>query len=317
VTVWITAGVAAILVAAPLAILALRAAGRLKPETFRELIFRCATWAVLAALIIGPILLGAAWAIGMVGLLSLACYAEYVRVMDLRGERAINTIVVLWILLITFAVLDHWYAFFMALFPLGVVLIAVTALCRDQPQGYIRRVSLPVLGFMLVGCALGHLAYIANDKDYRPMMLLLFLGVGLNDVFAYLCGKTFGRRKLAPNTSPNKTIAGAVGALLLTGTLTAFLARPLFLRTELSHPLRLAVLGLVISVAGQLGDLVMSSIKRDVGIKDTGAILPGHGGLLDRFNSMLLAAPAFFHYVGYFVGFGLDQPMFVITGPHP
>lgn len=317
VTVWIVAGVAGLLVGAVLLILLLRLMRRVKPEMFRELMFRCATWAVLAALIVGPILLGAAWTIGMVCLLSLACYAEYVRVMGARQERLMNAVVFVWILLVTFTIFDHWYGFFLALFPLGVVIIAVTALCADRPQGYIRRVSLAILGFMLVGCALGHLGYMANDKNYRPMMLLLFLAVGLNDVFAFVCGKTFGRRRLAPNTSPNKTIAGSVGALVLTSLLVAFLGKPIFLGTDLNHPLRLGVLGLVVSVCGQLGDLVMSSIKRDLGVKDTGSILPGHGGLLDRFNSMLLAAPAFFHYVGYFVGFGLDQPTFIFTGPHP
>ena len=70
----------------------------------------------------------------------------------------------------------------------------------------------------------------------------------------------------------------------------------------------------LVGLLGQLGDLTLSSIKRDVGIKDTGALIPGHGGVLDRFNSLLLVAPAAFHYIGYFNGFGLDQPARIITG---
>lgn len=313
VTAGIAAAVALLLVAAPAVILALRASGRVGPDLFRELLHRTATWAVLALLIVVPILLGAAWTIGAITLLSLACYAEFVRVMDLRAERALNTVVAAGILAIGFTALDHWYGFFLALPPLIVTFILVVALCADRPAGYIRRVALTVLGFVLVGGALGHAAYVANDADYRPRLLLLFLGVGLNDVFAFICGKTFGRRRLAPNTSPNKTVAGSVGALLLTGTLVALLASRVYAGTPMDHPLWLAALGFIVSASGQLGDLVMSSIKRDIGVKDTGTLLPGHGGLLDRFNSMLLAAPAYFHFVGYFVGFGLDQQTHLFT----
>jgi len=77
---------------------------------------------------------------------------------------------------------------------------------------------------------------------------------------------------------------------------------------------KLIGLGLIVSVAGQFGDLMVSSIKRDIGIKDMGASIPGHGGLLDRFDSMLLVAPAVFHYIAFFRGFGLDQPTRIFTG---
>jgi phosphatidate cytidylyltransferase len=76
----------------------------------------------------------------------------------------------------------------------------------------------------------------------------------------------------------------------------------------------LVTLGVIISVVGQLGDLMLSSIKRDLGIKDTGAIIPGHGGLLDRFDSLILVAPAVFHFVGYFLGFGFFEQKRIFSG---
>jgi phosphatidate cytidylyltransferase len=103
--------------------------------------------------------------------------------------------------------------------------------------------------------------------------------------------------------------------LLLTTPLVAFLGHHIFLGTPLDHPLLLGLLGALTSVTGQLGDLMLSSIKRDLGIKDMGSVISGHGGVLDRCNSVVLAAPAIFHFVGYFVGFGLDQPQRIITGP--
>ena len=82
----------------------------------------------------------------------------------------------------------------------------------------------------------------------------------------------------------------------------------------MDHPGYLIGLGLIVSVLGQLGDLMLSAIKRDIGIKDTGQLIPGHGGLLDRFDSTLLVAPAAFHFIGYLQGIGLDQTPRLMTG---
>jgi phosphatidate cytidylyltransferase len=148
------------------------------------------------------------------------------------------------------------------------------------------------------------------------MLLWLLLCIELNDVFAYLTGKFFGRRKLLPHTSPNKTVAGAVGAVMLTALLAVLIGRYVFRDTTLERLPHLVVLGLLISILGQCGDLVVSSIKRDLGIKDMSAIIPGHGGLLDRFDSLLIVAPCVFHYINYFKsnGVGWDEPERIITG---
>jgi phosphatidate cytidylyltransferase len=142
----------------------------------------------------------------------------------------------------------------------------------------------------------------------------VLVAVALNDVFAFVVGKSLGGAKLLPGTSPNKTVSGALGALELTTLLVTVIAEPVFRGSALADLPHRVLLGVLIGIFGQLGDLVLSSIKRDLGIKDSGALIPGHGGVLDRFNSLLLVAPAAFHYIGYFQGFGLDQPTRIITG---
>jgi phosphatidate cytidylyltransferase len=216
--------------------------------------------------------------------------------------------------MVMFTVLDHWYGLFVASGPFINGLIAAAAILADQPKGYIQRVALGVFGFTLFGTCLGHLGYMANDANYRPLLILVFVSVEMNDVFAYLVGKSLGQRKLAPNTSPKKTVAGALGALVLTTFLVMGIGAFIFRDTVLEDPVYLATLGVLISVVGQLGDLMLSSIKRDLGIKDMGATIPGHGGLLDRFDSVILVSPAVFHYIAYFVGIGRDQVPRIITG---
>jgi phosphatidate cytidylyltransferase len=218
------------------------------------------------------------------------------------------------ILLVTFAVIDNWYGLFFAMGPHTVAAIAIIALVADRPDGYIQRVALGALGFLLFGVCLSHIGFMANDPGYRPIVLMLLLTVESNDIFAFLSGKTLGRRKLAPNTSPNKTLGGALGALVLTTTLTAAIGHVIFRGTPLDGWAPLVGLGILISGFGQFGDLMFSSIKRDLGIKDIGVTIPGHGGLLDRFDSLILVAPAVFHYVAYFQGFNFDETTRIITG---
>ena len=195
-----------------------------------------------------------------------------------------------------------------------VGVLAIVSIPLDRPGGYIQRTGLAIFAFMLFGVGLGHLGYMANDANYRPVVLLLLGAVGLNDVFAFTFGKLIGGPKLLPRTSPNKTVSGALGALGATTALVALIASPVFAGTPLDRWPLLLGLGAIVSVAGQAGDLMLSSIKRDLGIKDMGVAIPGHGGLLDRFNSLLLVAPAVFHYVNYVVGVGTGQPVRIYTG---
>jgi phosphatidate cytidylyltransferase len=314
VTVGVTAVAGGLVALSLVAVEVLARAGKLSPKLHQELRDRCRTWAVLLPAILGPVLLGAAFVFAAVLVLALASYREYARATGLFRERAVSVLVVVGILALTFALVDHWYGFFVALGALGTCVIAASGLIGDRPEGYLQRVALGLFAFLFFGVCFGHLAYFGNDAAFRPILAWLGLSVALNDVFAYVVGKTMGRRKLAPRTSPNKTVEGALGALVLTTALAAGLGHFVFEGTDVDRPVHLVAMGVLISVGGQLGDLMLSSIKRDVGIKDMGSLLPGHGGVLDRFTSFLIVAPAVFHYLGYFLGVGLDEPARILTG---
>jgi len=303
-TVGITAFLVALLVLAPVVFELLQRMGRLTPALRKELYARYFSWLVLVPLMAGPILLGRGWTIAALGLLSVLGYREFARATGLFRHRALSATVVLGIALMIFAIADHWYGFFVALPSLTVSALVIVAMLADQPKGYLQRVALAILAFALFGVCLGHIGYFANDKNYRPILLLILVCVELNDIFAFCCGKFFGRRKLAPQTSPGKTWGGALGAFVLTTALFAAVGASVFAGTVLATPVHLLTMGALLSFTGQLGDLVISSVKRDIGIKDMGATIPGHGGLLDRFDSLLFVGPALFHYVNYFVGVG-------------
>ncbi|MEM7625697.1 MAG: phosphatidate cytidylyltransferase [Planctomycetota bacterium] len=313
ITRWGTTTVVGVLFVAPLLVLLLAKIGKLDAANRKELLLRCGSWAVIAPALLGPLLLGAAWWIGATYLLALLLFREFGRITGLFREPVVCGVVYLGLTATYFGALDNWYVMFIGATPLTIAGIAAAAVFRDKPGGYVQRVALGTLGFVLFGTGLGHLAYFGNDVEFRPLLFILIAAVEDNDVFAYLCGKTLGKRKLCPNTSPNKTVGGAVGAVVCTTLLVMGTSHFLIAGGLGRWWLHFLAAGALVSVAGQMGDLVLSSIKRDIGIKDTGTILPGHGGLLDRFDSLLLATPVVFYFVAYFRGIGVGQPTNVLT----
>ncbi len=159
-------------------------------------------------------------------------------------------------------------------------------------------VPIMLLGVIYMGLSYG--SFLALREVYSLNVLLLFIGmIWFSDIGAYFVGKFFGGAKLIPQVSPNKTWSGFGGALFFPTLFAVIWIYILGFHYEFDHnnwyilfPIS-AVLGVVIGAVGQAGDLLISFIKRQAGVKDTGALIPGHGGLLDRIDSMLLGAPVY------------------------
>lgn len=177
----------------------------------------------------------------------------------------------------------------------AVLLVALTALLWP-PAGGPRdwsSVIVTVFGIGYVNWLLGYAFWLRDLVEGEEWVLLLVWVTWLGETAAYLVGSTVGRHRLAPLISPNKTVEGAL-AQLVASVAAALIAR-LWFFPELSMPGALVV-GLLLGVTGQVGDLVESALKRSVGTKDTGHIIPGHGGALDRIDSLLFNTPVLFYY---------------------
>src|SRR5262249_31725537 len=161
-------------------------------ELRRKLWLRWKSWLWLALVMVGPILLGAGWVMLAVAVLSWLCFQEFARATGLFREHSIMLVVMLGIFAVLFANLDHYERMFFSLAALTSGVVAVIALPANRPHGYLQRVSLGIVGFLLFGYSLGYLGLIANDSLYRPLLILVLLSVELNDVFAYCTGKLFG-----------------------------------------------------------------------------------------------------------------------------
>ncbi len=177
-----------------------------------------------------------------------------------------------------------------------VSLILVIPIARNRAKGQLQNSALAILGFIYLGWMFSHVGFLANSPHAYGYLLFLLLAVEGSDVAAFISGNLFGRHKLREQISPNKTWGGALGALAVS------MALPWLLWFSFPHfgPLQLVLTGLIVGVGGQLGDLTISMIKRDIGVKDMGSLIPGHGGLLDRIDSLIFAGPLFFHMVRWF-----------------
>lgn len=139
-----------------------------------------------------------------------------------------------------------------------------------------------------------HLAWLVNTSNPYGYLPFILLATELNDVAAFTVGRLFGKHPMRPNVSPKKTWEGAIGAVVFSMILPFALW---FTMPELPG-WKVALLGLIVGGGGQLGDLSVSAIKRDLGVKDLGSAIPGHGGVLDRIDSLTFVAPLFVYLIG-------------------
>lgn len=185
-------------------------------------------------------------------------------------------------------------------FLLTFVLSFVFAAVSETRQSTTVAIAATVFGAAWIGLGLGHILLIRELDTYgRLSLITLLLTVFVTDTFAYVGGRIAGRHKMSPVVSPGKTWEGFVAGAIA-GVLTTFIA--LYKEAVFADPWRSLALGAVIVAAATLGDLFESLVKRDLGTKDTGRLLLGHGGVLDRLDSLLFAAPA-----AYFTILALGQ----------
>ncbi len=262
-------------------------------------------WLMIVPLGLGAVFLGRAAAIVFFTVVAIFGFKEFARATGLYGHDWFMTggvylgmIAVGVTALVPDPKLDvsGWYGMFMAAPVFVIVALLTIPILRNRTQGQLQALALAIVGFVYFGWMFEHLAFLANAKHAYSYLLYLLLAVELNDVAAYVTGKAFGRHALRSNISPKKTWEGALGALAVS------LALPWALQSTFPHfEVRdLLLTGLIVGIGGQLGDLAVSVIKRDVGIKDMGAAIPGHGGILDRIDSLIYVAPLFLHTVRYY-----------------
>ncbi len=272
----------------------------MKPGFLPNLLQRVATAAVLLPLVLlalfkGPRLLGVAIVAGLV----LAGLHEFYLLMRARGLEPLRPA---GLLLAALIFLEETYPLSggASLWPLAALLLLTATLARaDDLAATVPAAAATLLGALYLGALGGALAGLlllppASDGPWR--FVLLMGSVMLSDVFAFFVGHALGRHRLAPALSPGKTVEGALGGLV-GGVLGALAVCALGLPGL--APLTAALLGLGVALFGIVGDLLESLLKRWAGVKDSGNLFPGHGGALDRLDSLLFAAPLLYYYFSW------------------
>ncbi|MBK8183992.1 MAG: phosphatidate cytidylyltransferase [Candidatus Competibacteraceae bacterium] len=277
---------------------------RIAPAPGSELRQRIRGWWMIVALSSLALVLSRTTALVFFGAISFLALKEYLTLIPTRkSDRRVLFWAYLSIPMQYYWIGIEWYGMFIIFIPVYLfLLLPVAMVLIGDTQGFLRAAGTLHWGLMSMVFSLSHLAFllVLPQGQYPQisglgLVLFLLLLTELNDVAQFCWGKLFGKHRISPTVSPNKTVEGAVGGMLTTLALSVLLApwlTPFGMRDALFA-------GALIGVAGFFGDLSLSALKRDLGIKDSGNLLPGHGGILDRVDSLTYTAPLFFHFTRY------------------
>lgn len=298
---WTLAGILMLLVVASILVRVLRST---KPDaSFEELTLRVRTWWILASVFAIALIVGRTVSLVVFAFVSFLALKEYFTAIPTRrADRRVLFWAYLSIPVQYYWVADTWYGLFIIFIPVYVaLLVQIRMILIGDTDGFLESVGKIQWGLMVTVFGLSHAAYLLVLEDPAGavigpgLVLYLVLLTQLNDVAQFLWGKSIGGPKVVPKVSPGKTWSGflcGVGTTMLLGTLLA----PVLTPGDFTVWWYGLAGGALIGVGGFFGDLTISCMKRDLGIKDSGSMLPGHGGILDRVDSLTYTAPLFFHY---------------------
>lgn len=274
-------------------------------ETVANLNARIKAWWMMIAIFAVAFYFGKGVTIVLFALTSFYCLREFLSITPTRAEDHSATVAAFYIFipLQYWLIWTDWPSLFSILIPVwAFLLLPLLAVLKGETQDFLTRSSRIQWALMLGVYCISHAPalLVLDIPGFDENFLLLFFlitVVQLSDVLQYVFGKLFGKHKVAPRVSPAKTWEGLIGG----GLSAAAIGAGLFWITPFS-PLEAGGLALTIVFAGFAGGLVLSAVKRSLGAKDWGTMIEGHGGALDRMDSVSFAAPVFFHLVNYFFG---------------
>jgi phosphatidate cytidylyltransferase len=270
-----------------------------------ELQQRLTSWCWIVALFAITLVANHSIALCLYWFLSFLAFKEYISLIPTRlSDRRVLFWAYLAIVMQYYWISIHWYVMFLIFVPVYTFLfLPMRMVIAGETQGFLKAIGTLHWGLMLTVFSLGHLAYLLILPDRgnpiagsAGLVLYLVFLTEINDIAQYIWGKSIGRHPVTPTVSPNKTWEGLIGGIVTTTSLAIAIA-PFLTPFDWIHALGV---GLIIGCAGFIGDVTISALKRDLGVKDSGNIIPGHGGILDRIDSLTYTAPLFFHFTVYF-----------------